>query len=228
MTNSVIHKTFAGLLIISFLLSLSACKVQFEPDIQPSGLGTVAPEQPFEEITETEGYFQLPLEGQTALVPGISSKMAIEICSTVLTWGDELMGMCEAPGGEHYLFWVDPREVFVVHINTLDKNQVNFREAVVAFESSAESIRSTLDDLRIELPLFLITFFGLPVACSTGFGCILDGAAALGTGLLTANSGDAIIDDVKSGTTAWKNARFNACLMHGGDDLACRKESGIE
>ena len=123
-------KILIGLLILSILISLSGCEVEFTPDITPLNIEDISPGQQFEEIPGQESEFVFPLDGNSKIYPGLTSDMAIDLCSEYLLWGDEVFGMCLPPGGMYYFFWTQRDEVLIIELDPQDSNQAGFREAV--------------------------------------------------------------------------------------------------
>ena len=111
------EKILIGLLILSILISLSGCEVEFTPDVTPLNIEDISPGQPFEEIPGQASEFAFPLDGTSKIYPGLTSDMAIDLCTEYLSWGDEVFGMCIAPNGEYYFFWSTPGEVNIVQVN---------------------------------------------------------------------------------------------------------------
>jgi len=68
----------------------------------------------------------------------------------------------------------------------------------------------------------------IPLSCGSVIFCIGDISAAIGSGGSMYQTGQNISDDFNEAITAEKRARFYACLLHGGDDIPCRLETGIE
>ncbi len=222
------QKTVSILVLFSFVAT--ACDVQFEPDIDPLVIES-AGDQPFsDELGAPADSMQSPLE-ETAVEEDpfseFSSSDAMALCGAELSWGDEIMGMCLAPGGDSYFVWTSDDNVIRVTADPTDVNQTIFLQAAKDRVSAVEEIDSQKRSLVLEGIVFGVSFIGLIPACATIIGCAIDAAVVLGSGGLLAESGDSIVNSIKSGESATKSADYSYCMMTGGTDEDCRASAGI-
>jgi hypothetical protein len=214
----------------AFSLLLTACEIQFEPDIEPLVIEEV-PDQPFaNEIPPGDSSLEpLPLEEDAGAEPDsdFSSSDALALCGAGLSWGDETMGMCLAPGGDTYFTWTNDGNVIQVVADATDINQAIFQQAARDRASAISEIKSQGRSVIFEAGGFLVALLAAVPACATVIGCALDGAALLVTGGLLAESGTSIVDNIDLGDSATKRADYSYCRMVGGSDAECRVSAGI-
>ena len=226
--RSHFQKTVSILVLFSFVAA--ACDFQFEPDIDPLILES-AGDQPFsDELGSQADSMQPPLEETPAEedpFSEFSSSDAMALCGAGLSWGDETMGMCLAPGGDSYFVWTSDDNVIRVTADATDVNQAIFLQAAKDLVSAVEEIDSQKRSLFIEGIVFGVSFFGLIPACATILGCAIDAAVVLGSGGLLAESGNSIVTSIRSGESATKSADYSYCRMTGGTDEDCRALAGI-
>lgn len=217
-------------LLTAFAILLTACEIQFEPDIVPLVIEEV-PGQPFaNEITPGDSPPEaLPPAEEPAAEPlsEFSSSDALALCGTGLSWGDETMGMCLAPGGDTYFAWTNEGNVIRVVADASDISQVIFQQATRDRASAISEIKSQGRSVIFEAGGFLVALLAAVPACATIIGCALDGAALLVTGGLLAESGTSIVDNIDLGESATKRAGYSYCRMLGGSDAECRASAGI-
>lgn len=217
-------------MLVLFTLVAAACDVEFEPDIEPliiEGAG----DQPFsDELDAQADSMQVPLE-ETQLEEDsfseFSSSDAMALCGTELSWGDETVGICLAPGGDTYFVWTDDDNVIRVTADPTDVNQAIFLQAAKDRVSAVEEIDSQKRTLLLEGLVFGVSFVGLIPACVTIVGCAIDAAVVLGSRSLLAESGNSIVTSIQSGESATKSADYSYCRMTGGTDEDCRASAGI-
>lgn len=217
-------------LLIVFSVLLAACEVQFEPDIKPLVIED-APDQPFvDEIApEDPALDELPPEEDNRAEPvsEFSSSEALALCGEGLSWGDETMGMCLAPGGDTYFAWTNKGNVIRVVADATDISQAIFQQAARDRASAVSEIKSQGRSVIFEAGGFLIALLAAIPACATIVGCAIDGAALVVTGGLLAESGTSIMSNIDSGESATKRADYSYCRMLGGSDAECRASAGI-
>jgi len=226
--RSHIQKTVA--ILILFSIVAAACEVQFEPDIDPLVLDS-AGDQPFlDELNAQTESIQAPLEEtlvEEDSFSEFSSSDAIALCGTGLSWGDETLGMCLAPGGDSYFVWTSEGNVIRVTADPNDVNQAIFLQAAKDRVSAVEEIDRQKRSLLFEGMVFGVSFVGLIPACFTIVVCAIDGAVVLGSGGLLAESGNSIVTSIRSGESATQSADYSYCRMTGGTDEDCRASAGI-
>ena len=216
--------------LTAFSLMLTACEVQFEPDIEPLVIEEL-PDQPFaNEIAPGDSSPEALLsEEDTGAEPlsEFSSSDALALCGAGLSWGDKTMGMCLAPGGDTYLAWTNEGNVIRVVADATDISQAIFQQAARDRASAISEIKSQGRSVIFEAGGFLVALLAAVPACATIIGCALVGAALLVTGGLLAGSGTSIVDNIDSGESATKQADYSYCRMVGGSDTDCRVSAGI-
>jgi hypothetical protein len=203
---------------IIFSVMLTACEVQFEPDVEPLIIGPTPDQQIPSEIGT---------EGGAEPVPGLTSSDALDLCGESLSWGDQSLGMCLAPGGDTYFAWINEDNVIRVVADASNLSQYIFQQAAQDRASSIADIESQGRSVIYEAGGFLIALVAAVPACATIVGCAIDGAALLVTGGLLAESGSSIVDSIDLGNAATKKANYSYCTMIGGSDVDCRKSAGI-
>jgi hypothetical protein len=228
MMRTHFRKTVSILVLFSFVAT--ACDVKFEPDIDPLILES-AGDQPFSDELDTQAdSMQAPLE-ETPVeedpVSEFSSSDAMALCGAGLSWGDETMGMCLAPGGDSYFVWTSDDNVIRVTADPTDVNQAIFLQAAKDRVSAVEEIDSQKRSLLLEGLVFGVSFIGLIPACATILGCALDVSVFLGSGGFLAESGNSIVNSIRSGESATKSADYSYCRMTDGTDEDCRASAGI-
>ena len=226
--DSRFQKTVSILVLFSFVAA--ACDVEFEPDIDPLILES-AGDQPFSnELDAKDESMQAALEESPVdgnSISEFSSSDAMALCGTGLSWGDETMGMCLAPGGVSYFVWTSEENVIRVVADLTDVNQAIFLQAAKDRASALEEIESQRRSLVLEGIVFGVSFIGLIPACATIVGCAIDAAVVLVSGGLLAESGNSIVTSIQSGESATKSADYSYCRMTGGTDEGCRESAGI-
>lgn len=217
-------------ILTAFSILLAACEVDFEPDVEPLVIegppdqsvgGEIAPGNP--EIEEHS------LGGGTGaeLGPEFGSSDALTLGGEGLSWGDEAMGMCLAPGGDTYFAWTNEENVIRIAADATDINQAIFQEAARERASAIGEIKSQSRSVISEAGGFLVALLAAVPACATIIGCALDGAGLLVMGGLLADSGSSIVDSIGLGEMATKRADYSYCRLLGGSDAECRISAGI-
>ena len=216
--------------LIAFSVLSTACEVHFESDIEPLIIEE-APDQPFaSEIGSADSSLEeFPQEvvGGAELTSELTSSDALALCGAGLSWGDESIGMCLAPGGDAYFAWTSEGTVIRVMADATDINQSIFQQAVRDRASALDEIKTQGRSVIYEAGGFLIALAAAVPACATIFGCAVDGAALMVTGGLLAESGSLIVDNIELGESATKQADYSYCRMIGGSDAECRASAGI-
>lgn len=224
------HFQKTALILILFALVAAACDVQFEPDIDPLILET-AGDQPFSDDFDAQAdSIDAPLEEtpqEEDSFSEFSSSDAMALCGTELSWGDETMGKCLAPGGDTYFVWTNDDNVIRVTADPTDINQAIFLQAAKDRVSAVEEIDSQKRSLLLEGLVFGVSFVGLIPACATIVGCAIDAAVVIGSGGILAESGNSIVTSIQSGESAAKSADYSYCRMTGGTDEDCRASASI-
>jgi len=137
------------------------------------------------------------------------------------------VAICLAPGGDTYFVWTREESVIRVVADSTYINHTIFRQAAETRTSELEEIESLKRSLILEGIVFGVSFIGLVQACATIVGCAIDAAVVLGSGGLLAESGNSIVNSIKSGESATKSADYSYCMMTGGTDEDCRASAGI-
>lgn len=216
--------------LILFSIVLTACDVAFTPDIEPLVI-----EEPGDQLfiedgivkdTSTEELSQGSVNDDDTVSEFISTD-AIALCGGGLSWGDETLGMCLAPGGDTYFIWTDEGDVKRVFADTADNNQAIFRQAVEDRSSALNAIEDQSRSMLFEAGGLFLEVVALAPACTTIVLCVADIAAVMLTGSLLAESGSSIIDDIELTESATKRADYGYCRMMGGNDDQCRTSAGI-
>ena len=210
---------FAGLM-------LASCK--FEPSIPPLQFPT-APPQPFQQYS-----LESPDTSPTiAPGPTLSSepatldvKTVLSLCGQALSWGDETVGMCLAPGGASYFVWTEEGTAIHVPIDSLDISQAGFREAAEARARAIEDVRDEVRSIMLEGIGFGVSLMAFGPACATILGCAADVAALAVTGGMLAESGRSIIANVDTYGSSLTQAHYFYCRMQGTSDSSCRDLPG--
>ena len=103
------HLIFSSLATLILIAPLVGC--EFEPDIDPLILRD-APPQPFQESPEQGGEIaeghQETAGGGVIDLAGFNSAQAMAHCGKQLTWGDQVVGICDVPGSEKFYLWTSP------------------------------------------------------------------------------------------------------------------------
>jgi len=226
--GSRFQKTVSMLVLFSFVAA--ACDVEFEPDIDPLIIES-AGDQPFSDEFDAQAGPIDALPEETPIeedsLSEFSSSDAMALCGTGLSWGDETMGLCLAPGGDTYFVWTSDENVIRVIADLTDVNQAIFLQAAKDRASALEEIESQKRSLLLEGIVFGVSFIGLIPACATIVGCAIDAAVVLVSGGLLAESGNSIVTSIQSGESATKSADYSYCRMTGGADEGCRESAGI-
>jgi len=216
--------------LIAFSVLSTSCEIQFEPDIEPLILEQ-APNQPFANDigSEDSSLEDVPQGAVDAaeLDSEFTSSEALALCGQGLSWGDESMGMCLAPGGDTYFGWTNEDNVIRVVADATDINQGIFQQAVRDRASALSEIKSQGRSVIFEAGGFLISLVAAVPACATIVGCAVDGAALIVTGGLLAESGSSIVDNIDLADSATNRADYSFCRMFGGSDAECRASAGI-
>ncbi len=213
-----------------FTLVATACDVVFEPDIEPLIIES-AGDQPFSNDFDAPAdsvdapIEETPLE-EDSFSEFISSD-AMALCGTELSWGDKIVEICLAPGGDTYFVWTNDDNVIRVTADPTDVNQAIFLQAAKDRVSAVEEIDSQKRSLLLEGLVFGVSFVGLIPACATIVGCAIDAAVVIASGGLLAESGNSIVTSIQSGESATKSADYSYCRMTGGTDEDCRASAGI-
>jgi len=208
-------------------LTLAACK--FESSI-PTLQFPTAPPQPFQQFSPQEAEPPPPFEEappSSSELSTIDSATALTVCGQELSWGDETVGMCLAPGGASYFVWTNEGNAIQVPINPLDFSQAGFREAAEARAGAVEEVRSELRSIIFEGIGFGASLAAFVPACATVLGCAVDIVALSVTGGLLAESGNSIVTNVDTFDSSAVQADYFYCRMQGESDSACRESSGI-
>lgn len=215
-------------IVVSILLT--SCQIQFEPDIEP----LIIEEVPDQSIAEGAVEIASGVEdaaggspGPTEPISEFNSSEALALCGIGLSWGDESMGMCLAPGGDTYFAWTDMDNVIRVPADATDINQGIFQQAARDRASAIDEIKSQGRSVVFEAGGFLVSLVAAVPACATVAGCAIAGAALLVTGGLLAESGSSIVDNIGLADSATNRAEYGYCRMTGGTDSACRESAGI-
>lgn len=224
----MLRNAVSVLIVFSFLQT--ACEVQFEPDVEPLIIEE-APDQPFEseigsDNSSVEEFPQGVVDGAEP-VSELTSSDALALCGESLSWGDQSLGMCLAPGGDTYFAWTNEGIVIRVVADTTDINQAIFQQAAWGRASSIGEIKSQERSVIYEAGGFLIALLAAVPACATIVGCAVDGVALVLTGGLLAESGSAIVDSIDLGEASTKRAYYSYCRMIGGSDAECRASASI-
>jgi hypothetical protein len=171
---------------------------------------------------------QVPEAEQTEQLQ-FTSADAMDLCGSDLTWGDETMGACLAPGGDYYYIWTNSNEVYRVPVNSRDANQLGFIQAVIARDDAKGNVQKGLRSGGWKVAGLLVTLLGLAPACvfATLVGCLLDLAGVLVTGGLVADLGNDLSTDILSFQSHSRQADYYLCQMKGVSDSQCRVSSGI-
>ena len=216
--------------LLAFSILLAACEVGFTPDIEPLILEE-APDQPFtdqigSEEPSPDGLAQ-ESAGDAEPVSEYTSADALALCGEDLSWGDESMGTCLAPGGDSYFAWTNEGNVIRVIADVTELSQLIFQQAARDRASALGEIRSQGRSVIFETGGFLVSLVAAGPACATIVGCAIAAAALMVTGGLLAESGFSIVDNFKLGESATKRADYAYCRMTGGSDTKCRASAGI-
>lgn len=207
-----------------------ACDVGFTPDVALLILEE-APDQSFTDEFSPQEVSPEELEQEPATdvepVNKFTPADALAQCGDGLSWGDELMGMCLAPGGDSYFVWTEEGSVIRVNADATDITQGIFQQAARDRASALSEIKAQGRSVIFESAGFLIALIAAVPACATVVGCAVDGAALVTTGGLLADSGTSIVDNLKLGESATKRADYAYCRMTGESDARCRESAGI-
>lgn len=186
MRIGLLCRFLSGITLSSILLT--ACEVDFTPDVVPLELETV-PGQPFKEPMSESEQDLSELSTEEAVPegnaePAFDSSDAIELCGSDLTWGNETMGACLAPGGNSYYIWKSPTDIYLVPVNPNDPDQLGFLQAVIGRNGAVESMQKEARTGGWSVAALFVTVVGFPFACGFGTvaGCIIDGGAILVAG----------------------------------------------
>ena len=217
MTGGRFRSVVIGATVFSLLLS--ACEIEFTPDVVPLEIGEAPPGSFTDQVPEAEAQPEL----------AFTSAEAMALCGNDLAWGDGAMGACLAPGGDYYYIWSNPNEVYFVPVNASDPDQLGFLQAVIARRDSMSRMQSGAKDAGEEVATLGVEVLGLPAACAflTIFGCALDVAAILVTGVKVANSGADFAEDFGSFDRHSRQSLYYLCMMRGLSDGQCRSQAGI-
>ena len=209
---------------------MAACEVQFTPDVELLIIEEAPDQLLADEIRPVdpslEGFPQEPNSGPE-LVSEFSSSDALALCGDGLSWGDESMGMCLAPGGDTYFAWTNEGNVIRVVADATDISQGIFQQAVRDRASALGEINRQGRSVIYEAGGFMIALLAAVPACATIVGCAIAGAALVVTGGLLADSGSSIVDNIGLGDSATKRADYGYCRMVGGLDAECRASAGL-
>jgi hypothetical protein len=222
------HRSRSSILNLAFSicvsLTLSACS--FEPSISPLQLAT-APLQPFQEYSLETPNAPPPVSAPPTPQGGarpFDATTALSMCGQALSWGDEKVGMCLAPGGASYFVWTEDGYAIQVPIDSRDISQAAFREAAEARERAIDDVRDEVRSILGEAIGFGVSLVAFAPACGAILGCAVDIAALAVTGGMLAESGRSIIEDVDKYASSLAQAHYFYCRMRGGSDPTCRKE----
>jgi hypothetical protein len=202
-----------------FSLLLSACEIEFTPDVVPLEIGEAPPGSFIDQVPEAEAQPEL----------AFTSAEAMALCGSDLAWGDGAMGACLAPGGDYYYIWTNPNDVYFVPVNASDSDQIGFVQAVIARGDDMAELETGARDAGWEVAGLFITVLGFAPACGLAppVGCILDGAGILVTGGLVANTGIDFVADLESFQSHSRQAEYYLCSMRGRSDQQCRDDAGM-
>lgn len=189
-----------------------------------------APPQAFQQFSAEEPDLSTPVSEASPSSAGfleLDPATALAICGRSLSWGDETVGMCIAPGGSSYFVWSQDGAVIEVPIDPLDTNQEGFRRAAEARASAIESVRTEVRSIFFEGIGFGASLIAVGPACATVLGCAVDIVALSVTGGLLAESGSSIFTSIDTFDTMLAQSGYFYCRMQGGSDLSCRETSGV-
>jgi len=217
MTGGRFRSVVIGATVFSLLLS--ACEIEFTPDVVPLEIGEAPPGSFTDQVPEAEAQPEL----------AFTSAEAMALCGNDLAWGDGAMGACLAPGGDYYYIWRNPNEIYFVPVNASDPDQLGFLQAVIARTDDVAEMQTGARDAGVELTALGITVIGFPIACVFAplVGCILDGAGVVVSGLMVANSADDFVQDLNNFYRHSKQAEYYLCSMRGLSDSQCRDLAGM-
>jgi len=217
-------------LFLASSLLLTACDVEFAPDIEPLILEE-APDQPFTGEFGPQESSPEELEQEPAIdaepVNEFTPTDALAQCGSGLSWGDETMGMCLAPGGDSYFAWTEEGNVIRILADASDINQAIFQQAARDRNSAIEEVKGQSRSVIFEGIALGLSVAALIPACATIFWCAIDIAAISVSAGMLADSGDSIVNGLESGESARRRGEYAYCRMTGGSDPQCRASAGI-
>ena len=166
-----------------------------------------------------------PAPGSAWVVPGITSKEALDRC--IDQWGNEARGMCLAPGGHSYLVWVEPNTVPELPFDAAHVWQESFQQAAEDLVDVVKAIQEETTAGDIAKVAFVVGAIGSGAGCGTVFLCAL-ALSSLGLGAFEIrNSGSALSELNASKCDNSRDVIFYYCMMQGYDVDACAKSAGI-
>lgn len=189
-----------------------------------------APPQAFQQFSAEEHDLSTQIPEPSSSSAGfleLDPATALAMCGRSLSWGDETVGMCIAPGGSSYFVWAKDGPVIEVPFDPLNTNQEGFRRAAEARASAIESVRTEVRSVFFEGIGFGASLLAFGPACATVLGCAVDIVALSVSGGLLAESGSSIASNIDTFDTMLAQSDYFYCRMQGGSDLACRETSGV-
>lgn len=207
--------------VVVALGSLVGC--QFEPDIDPLILPD-APPQGFQSVPEEGGEIVEPepitAGGGVIGLAGFDSTQAMAQCGEQLTWGNEDIGICDAPGSDTFYVWISRDEVLEVEAGS--PYLLNFQLAAESRTAAADGFKQDGVSVGVGVAGFILELVLLAPACATVILCALDTTALTFTGVSIANSADSGVKNYQSFIDSTQNAGFYYCIIQGSPEGQCR------